>query len=267
MMRALLIDDEPLALRRLTLTLDQFDDVEIVDSTTSARRAVVLIRDLRPDVVFLDIAMPGLSGFDVIDRLPPGQRPAVVFATAFGEHAVQAFGVDAVDYLLKPVAPDRLRQAVDRVHLWLAARNMTHAGEMGYDQPEGSAASSAGEDSLWAHRHQKFVRIPLDQIVWIEAEGDYVQIHAKEGGGLMRTTLSALHAKLDPVRFIRVHRSAICRTSEITGLQRKPTGALRLSLSNGDWVPVGRSYSGGLRALHKQMWPKSIFQSEPGPGE
>lgn len=252
-LRALLVDDEPLALRRLSLTLGKLDDVEIVDSTTSPRRAVDLIVDIRPDVVFLDIAMPGLSGFDVISRIAPGQRPAVIFATAFESHAVQAFGVDAVDYLLKPIAPDRLRQAVDRARMWLAARNISHADAQEPDRSEPSATDPAGENSLWAHRHQEFVRIPLEQIVWIEAEGDYVRIHAREGGGLMRTTLTALHEKLDPGCFIRVHRSAICRKSEITGLQRRSTGALRLSLSSGDWAPVGRSYGRSLKALLRQV--------------
>lgn len=263
-LRALLVDDEPLALRRLALTLGKFEDVAIVDSTTSARRAVDLIENLRPDIIFLDIAMPGLSGFDVIDRIPADRQPAVVFATAFGDHAVQAFGVDAVDYLLKPVAPDRIRQAVDRARMWLAARNIAHPVEPETDRPDGRASDPVGEQSLWAHRHQEFVRIPLEQIVWIEAERDYVRIHAKEGGGLMRTTLTALHAALDPGCFIRVHRSAICRRSAITGLQRKPTGALRLSLSNGDWAPVGRSYGHSLKALLKQMQAISVHHSEQG---
>ncbi len=264
-LRALLVDDEPLALRRLTLTLGKLADVEIVDTTISARRAVNLIEDLRPDVVFLDIAMPGLNGFNVIDSIRSDRQPAVVFVTAFESHAVQAFGVHAVDYLLKPVAPDRLRQAVDRARMWLAARAISDAGETEPDRPDGAAADQTGEDSLWAHRHQEFVRIPLEQIVWIEAERDYVRIHAKEGGGLMRTTLTALHAELDPGCFIRVHRSAICRRSEITGLQRRPTGALRLSLSNGDWAPVGRSYGRSLRAFLKQMQAKSVFQSGQSP--
>jgi DNA-binding LytR/AlgR family response regulator len=253
-LRALLVDDEPLALRRLNLTLGEFDDVEIVDATTSARRAVDLIGMLRPDVIFLDIAMPGLDGFDVVRRIAPGQRPAIVFATASAGHAVHAFGIDAVDYLLKPVGPVRLRQAVDRARLWLAARDAPRppAAEPG-DGPSRNPPGPGGEVSLWVHRHQAFVRIPLEQIVWIEAEGDYVRIHAKDGGGLMRATLTALAAELDPRRFIRVHRSAICRRSEITGLQRRPTGALRLSLSNGDWAPVGRSYGGSLRALLEQM--------------
>lgn len=248
-LRTLLVDDEPLALRRLILTLGKLDGVEVVGSTTSAYRAVEFIDDLLPDVVVLDIAMPCLNGFEVIQKIRPRKQLAVIFATASEGHAVQAFDVDAVDYLLKPVAPDRLRQALDRARAWLSGRHV-HADTSAPERPDDY---SAGEGSLWVHRHQEFVRIPMHEIVWIEAERDYVRVHAKYGGGLIRTTLTALLAELNPDSFVRVHRSAICRKSEIRGLQRRPTGALRLSLSNGDWAPVGRSYGGGLRTFLKQV--------------
>ena len=246
-LRALLVDDEPLAVRRLTLALADIDDVEIVESTTSARRAIALIASLEPDIVFLDIAMPGLNGFDVVER--SASSPAIVFVTAYENHAVRAFGVDAADYLLKPVAPERLRVAVERARNWLAGRAATsETGE------EGQALTPPlNADSLWVHRHQEFVRVPLDQITWIEAHGDYVKIHADNGGGLMRTTLTALETRLDPRRFIRVHRSAICRRDAVTGLRRQATGALTVSLANGDRAPVGRTYSSGLRVLLKRV--------------
>ena len=248
-LRALLVDDEPLAVRRLTLALADVDDVEIVESTTSARRAIALIASLQPDIVFLDIAMPGLNGFDVVES--SAASPAIVFVTAYENHAVRAFGIDAADYLLKPVAPERLRIAVERARTWLAGRAATSgAGEKA--QVEAPAPPPA-TDSLWVHRHQEFVRVPIDQIVWIEAHGDYVKIHADNGGGLMRTTLTALEEKLDPRKFIRVHRSAICRRSAVTGLRRQATGALTVSLANGDRAPVGRTYSSGLRVLLKRM--------------
>ncbi|MEZ0244319.1 MAG: LytR/AlgR family response regulator transcription factor [Sphingomonas sp.] len=243
-LRALLVDDEPLASRRLGAALRTIDGVEVIGSTTSAIRAVEMIARMRPDLVFLDIAMPGLDGFGVLAAVPAADRPAIVFVTAYDAHAVAAFGVDAVDYLLKPVAPDRLAISVTRARHWLRAR------EPGADDVEPAAI---GEDSLWAHRHQEYVRVPIEQIVWLEAEGDYVRIHAGNGGGLMRITLGALEAKLDPETFVRVHRSAICRRSAVTGLRRKATGALEVSLASGDWVPVGRSYSNGLRALLRRM--------------
>ena len=241
-LRALLVDDEPLASRRLSAALHLVEGVEVIGSTTSARRGVEMIARMRPDLVFLDIAMPGLDGFEVLNLLG-AERPAIVFVTAYDTHAVAAFGVDAVDYLLKPVAPDRLEAAIARVRYWLRAR----------DAGLEAMPAAIGEDSLWAHRHQEFVRVPIEQIAWLEAEGDYVRIHAANGGGLLRTTLGALEAKLDPETFMRVHRSAICRRSAVTGLRRKATGALEVSLASGDWVPVGRSYSNGLRALLRRM--------------
>lgn len=247
-LRAVLIDDEPLATRRLSATLAEIGEVEILGSSSNARRGVELVERLRPDVVFLDITMPGLDGFDVVARLPQPDTPAVIFVTAYDNRAVDAFAVDAVDYLLKPVAKDRLASSMARVRHWLGAR------DSGRDDAGAEASQPfVAEDSLWVHRHQEFVRVPIADIAWLEAQGDYVQIHAKGGGGLLRTTLNALEATLDPATFIRVHRSAICRRNAITALKRKPTGALAVSLVNGDWAPVGRTYGSGLRAMLKRL--------------
>lgn len=243
-MRALIVDDEPLAVRRLAHSLAAFDDVEVVESTTSARRAVELISDLRPDIVFLDIAMPGLGGFDVAARVPSGFRPAIVFVTAYDRHAVRAFDADAADYLMKPVAPERLGVALDKARTWLRGRETV--------APDAPMILGAG-DSLWVHRRGEFARVPIDDIEWIEAEGDYVRLHAGHGGGLMRGTLTGLADRLDPGAFVRVHRSAICRMRAITGLRRKPTGALAVQLVGGGEAPVGRRYASGLRALLAKM--------------
>jgi DNA-binding LytR/AlgR family response regulator len=246
-MRALIVDDEPLAVRRLTHSLAAFDDVEVVDSTTSARRAVELIADLKPDIVFLDIAMPGLGGFEVAARIPEGVRPAIVFVTAYGRHAVRAFDTDAADYLVKPVAPERLGAALGKARTWLRGREAV--------APEAPATSATlrDGDSLWVHRRGEFARVPIDSIEWIEAEGDYMRLHAENGGGLMRGTLTSLADRLDPDVFVRVHRSAICRMEAITGLRRKATGALAVQLASGSEAPVGRRYASGLRALLAKM--------------
>ena len=249
-LRALLVDDEPLASRRLAAALSAMNHVQVVGTTTSARRAIDLVAQLAPDIVFLDISMPGLNGFEVLDRIATPSPPAIVFVTAFDTYAVRAFGVEAVDYLMKPVAPERLGAAVLRARAWLRARSESAAGEAAEPAP---LPTFAAEDSLWAHRHQEFVRVPVAEIAWLEAEGDYVRIHAANGGGLLRTTLTALEAQLDPRTFMRVHRSAICRREAIVGMRRKPTGALTVSLSNGDWAPVGRTYGSGLRALLNKM--------------
>jgi two-component system response regulator AlgR len=236
-LRALLVDDEMLAIRRLSRSLERIPVVEIVGSTTSAREAVDLIGSAAPDLLFLDISMPGLTGFEVIERIAPDAQPAIVFVTAYDAHAVQAFDVSAADYLMKPFAQARLEEAVERGRLWLRARTAPPA--------------RTGLDALWIHRHREFVRVPVEEIDWIEGDGDYARIHGAHLTGLTRTTLTALADKLDPDRFIRVHRSAICRKAAIVGLKRRPTGAMSVLLANGDEAPVGRSYVPGLRALLK----------------
>lgn len=244
-MRALIVDDEPLAVRRLNHSLAAFEDVEVAGTTTSARQAVEMIAELRPDVVFLDIAMPGLGGFEVVSQVPADARPAIVFITAYDRYAVRAFSIDAADYLMKPVAPERLGAALGRARNWLRARATT-ATSPANDATDRPLRDS---DNLWVHRRGEFARVPVGEIDWIEADGDYVRLHAKQSGGMIRATIGSLAARFDPADFIRVHRSIVCRTRSVAGLRRKSTGALVLLLDSGDELPVGRSYVRGLRAL------------------
>lgn len=239
-LRAVLVDDEPLAIRRLQRALAQVPGVALIGTTTSAREAVAMISAEKPDLVFLDIAMPGLTGFEVLERLPSDAHPAVIFVTAYDAHAVQAFDVAAADYLMKPFAQARLEEAVARSRLWLEARAV-------------SDVKPAPLDSLWVHRHRSFVRIWLDEVEWIEGHGDYAKVHARETEGLARITLKALEEQLDPEQFVRIHRSAICRRAAIVSLHRKPTGALSVLLASGAEAPVGRRYMRNLRALLHAM--------------
>lgn len=239
-LRALLVDDEPLAISRLSRSLERIPGVEVIGSTTSARQAVALIDSEAPDLLFLDISMPGLTGFELVERIGPDAHPAIVFVTAHGAHAVQAFDVAAADYLMKPVAQPRLEKAIERARLWLRARAAT-------------ASARPATDALWVHRHREFVRVPVAEIDWIEGHGDYARIHGPHMVGLARTTLTALEDKLDPRQFIRVHRSAICRKAAIVSLKRRATGAMVVLLANGDEAPVGRSYVSGLRSLLKMV--------------
>ena len=237
-LRALLVDDEPPAIRRLARSLARIEGVEVIGSTTSPSQAVAMIAAERPNLLFLDISMPGMSGFELIERLPPQEQPAVIFVTAYDAHAVHAFDVAAVDYLMKPVADERLEEAVGRVRPWLQGRA---AGDAPPPAPR--------IDSLWVDRHRERVRMPIEEIEWIEGYGDYARIHGQRFTGLARTTLKALEDKLDPAEFIRVHRSAICRRSSIAGLRRRATGATSVLLASGDQAPAGRRYLSRLRAL------------------
>jgi two-component system response regulator AlgR len=242
MLRALVVDDEALAVRRLSRSLEAIEGVDVVATTTSARDAVTMIGTQRPDLIFIDIAMPGLNGFEVIERIDPSVRPAIIFVTAHDEHAVQAFDIAAADYLLKPVSRARLEDGVEKARLWLDARSARPAQLV-----------TTGIDSLWAHSRREFVRIPVEEIDWIQGHGDYARIHGRHAQGLARTTLNALEERLDPGRFIRTHRSAICRRAAIVRLRRKPSGAMSVVLANGDEAPVGRTFVPGLRALLREM--------------
>ena len=239
-LRAVVVDDEMLAVRRLVRALERIDGVELAGSTTSAREALTLIGAENPDLLFVDISMPGLTGFELVARMAPASPPAVVFVTAFDAYAVQAFDIAAADYLLKPVAQGRLGEAVERARLWLQARTALAPGRREVD-------------SLWIHRHREIVRLPLGEVDWIEGHGDYARVHVRHFAGLVRTTLTALEERLDPAQFIRTHRSAICRRQAIVTLRRKVTGAMTVQLANGDEAPVGRSYVPGLRALMKRV--------------
>ncbi|HYJ53243.1 MAG TPA: LytTR family DNA-binding domain-containing protein [Allosphingosinicella sp.] len=244
-LRALLVDDEPLAIRRLSRSLERVAGIEVVGATTSARQAVALIDSEHPDMVFLDISMPGLSGFEVLERISPQEHPAVVFVTAYDSHAVQAFDVAAADYLMKPYAQDRLEEAVGRGRLWLEARAARATTE--------GASAGTPLESLWVHRHNEFVRVPVGEVSWIEAHGDYVKIHGARQTGLARATLTSLERRLDRADFMRVHRSAICRKAAVVSLRRKPSGAVCVLLDNGDEAPVGRAFVPGLRALLRRV--------------
>ena len=237
-LRAFLVDDEPPAVRRLARSLARIDDVEVVGSATSPSQAVAMIESQRPDLLFLDISMPGMNGFDLLDRLPRDGQPAVIFVTAYDDHAVHAFDVAAVDYLMKPVAPERLEEAVGRVRPWLKGR-----------AAEAAAAAPARIESLWIHRHRERVRVPVGEIEWIEAYGDYARIHAPHVAGLARITLKSLEEGLDPTEFVRVHRSAICRRASIVSLRRSATGAMSVLLASGGEAPVGRRFVAGLKTL------------------
>lgn len=250
-LRALLVDDEPLALRRLSTCLREIGGVEVVGATNSSRQAVTMIGALDPDLVFLDIAMPGLDGFEVARRREAGSRPAIVFVTAYDRHAVRAFAEDAADYLLKPVAPERLDEAIGRARHWLEGRATRPPST---DEAAESERLSDAE-SFWVHRRREFARVQVGDVLWFEAEGDYVRLHTAEagGGGLVRMTLSAIEGRLDPEAFIRVHRSVICRAAAIAAVKRNVTGAVVATLGNGQIVPVGRAHGRGLRLLLKRL--------------
>jgi DNA-binding LytR/AlgR family response regulator len=248
-MRVLIADDEPIALERLQLALTCVPEAELVAAARNGRQAAELIRELKPDVAVLDVQMPGRDGFEVIEALGDAAFvPEVIFVTAFDEHAIRAFDVHAVDYLLKPVAFERFREALRRAGARLEAR----ASDARFSElqrlldavrAEGRAEGEAFERELWVPSRQGLTRLAVADIDLIEAEGDYVRLHVGTSSHLYKDTLSGLCDRLDPTRFLRVHRSAAVSLERIAAVRRRLPRGLVLTLAGGRQVPVGPSYT------------------------
>jgi two-component system LytT family response regulator len=230
-MRTIIVDDEPLARRRLRAMLSAHGDVEIIAECEDADTCVQVVRELKPEVVFLDIQMPGADGFDVIERAQVTPRPFIIFVTAFAEHAVRAFDTDAVDYLLKPYDDKRLARALDRARDAIA----THGGSPRYLE---RLAATIGRRTIF---------IKTDEIDWIEASGNYVNVHTARHTYLLRTSMGAIESRLDPAKFARVHRSTIVRIDRVLELRTSSGGDYKLALSDGSVVPMSARYRDRLR--------------------
>jgi DNA-binding LytR/AlgR family response regulator len=253
-LRVLVADDEPLALRRLKLGVSQMPDVEIVGAASDGETALKMIRERRPDVVLLDIKMPGLTGLELIRQLSGDTAPAVIFVSAFGRFAVDAFDVAAVDYVLKPIEYERLHLAVDRARQALKERNASERiaefqatiEQLRSEEPE---PRPSYERELWVRHGREQVRLPVDAIEWVEAEREYVRVHAGARKYYLRGSLRALQAQLDPQTFVRVHRRFLVRRDRVAKLRREESGALFLHLASGAEVPVARRFRFAARRL------------------
>jgi len=249
-MRVLLMDDEPLALRRLEILLSRRAWVEVAACHRDSASALDAIRKLRPDVVFLDVQMPGLDGFEVAEAIRAPDGPELVFVTAFDAYAVRAFDAAAADYLLKPVEPERLDEALARARGRLSARDaVARAQELETLVELLSAEEDSEGPEIWIRDRNGAVRIEKSRIDWVEAEGDYVRIHCGGRSWLMRATLSSMETRLDARTFARVHRSAIVNRRRISRVAVTETGSRRLELETGAEVPVGRAFESRIAEL------------------
>jgi DNA-binding LytR/AlgR family response regulator len=263
MMKVLIADDEPVALERLELALSCVPEAELVASARTGREALTLIRELRPEVAVLDIEMPGRDGFSVIEDLKDGEfTPEVIFVTAFHAHALRAFEVQAVDYLLKPVAFERFREALRRARGRLDARASDERfaelqrllQTLKAEEKKGNG-NGAGERELWAPERGGLVRIPVETIDRIEAEGDYVRVHAGASSHLIKDTVSSLEQRLDATQFLRAHRSSIVNLARVRSVRRRLPRGHYLVLEEGQVVAVGPSYAADVLArLKARRW-------------
>jgi len=264
--RTLLVDDERLARRGLELRLAAAPDVEIVGECENGREAIEQVAALAPDLMFLDIQMPGLSGFDVLARLPQDSLPVVVFVTAFDRYAIDAFEARALDYLLKPVEDARLEQALVRVRSYLRERALLEqhermlglladvrgAGELA---PEELLARVAGggpprfPEVIAIRTGRDVVRIKSAEIDWIDAAGDYMCVHASGETHVLRATMKQLESALDPQLFQRIHRSAIVNLSRVRKLRPHANGEYFLTLVSGQELKLSRTHRDKVELL------------------
>ena len=250
-MRVVVADDEPLARRRMMRLLREHDDeVDVVGLCETGAEAVEAIRETHPDLVFLDVQMPELDGFEVLERVG-GELPAVVFVTAHDRYALRAFEVHALDYLLKPFDVERFNQALARgrtqverqgegAPAGLAALLEQLARERGYAQPAPRARRWMDRVMVKARGRVEFVRTA--DIDWIEAEGNYVRLHAGKKAWLVREKIGALEERLDPDAFLRVHRSSIVQVDRMAELHPMVAGDGILVLRDGTQVKLSRGY-------------------------
>lgn len=229
-LQILIVDDEPLALDRLEALLTRLPDAVVTGRARDGQEALDRIADLRPDLVLLDIQMPGLDGLAVAAALADGHRPEIIFVTAHDHHAPAAFDVDAVDYLLKPVDPDRLARALDRARLRRRPLAVSP-----------SPADPASTADLWVPDRTGHRRVPIAAIDWIEAARDYVLLHTAERSHMLRITMTDLERKLAGTAMVRVHRSAFVRPERVARIGRSGRTAV-LVLTDGTSIQVGPSY-------------------------
>jgi two-component system response regulator AlgR len=231
-LRVMVVDDEPLAVERLQLLLARLEGVTVAGTANDGEAALRIAEAVAPDLVLLDIAMPGMDGIDVARALSSSDvDPAVVFVTAFDNFAVAAFDVAAIDYLMKPVESDRLERALERARAWL------DGGKRGGAKPD-----STHVEEFWVPDHTGLVRIAASDIQRITAERDYMRLHVGARSWLIHRTIAKLEEDLDPALFMRVHRSVILRRDTITGLYRDEAGHWTARLADGAEQRIGRSY-------------------------
>lgn len=240
--RTLIVDDEPLARERLATLLQAEPDVEIVGQCRDGEEAVTAIQDHTPGLVFLDVQMPQMSGFDVIEAVGSEQMPLVIFVTAYDQHALKAFQVRALDYLLKPFDRDRFTEALARARKQIerdetgdiGKRLLALVKDLRKDQPR--------SDRLVVKSGGRLFFLRVDEIDWVEAAGNYVRLHVGTTSHLLRETMNAIEGRLDPEKFFRIHRSRIVNIERIQELQPWLNGEYAVLLRTGTRLTLSRGY-------------------------
>lgn len=253
--RVLIVDDEPLARRGIRQHLKAVEDVEIVGEAANGKEAVAAIERHRPDLVFLDVQMPLVDGFGVAEIVGPEKMPVTVFVTAFDEHAIRAFEINALDYLLKPFDPERFQKTLER-----ARRQIRSSGDLeqkfsalleNLQTMRSKPEAAAFLEKIVIKERGRIFFVPVEEIVWISSDGNYVKLHLKEKAHLLRETMDRIESRLDPKMFLRLRRSTIVRIDEIKELQPLFAGEYAVVLKSGVKLVSSRRYRQNLDALLK----------------
>src|SRR6202163_4959722 len=238
----LIVDDEPLAREGLRMLLSQDPEVSAIHEAKDGREAVAAIRNVRPDLVLLDVQMPEMDGFSVVKEVGAEHMPAVVFVTAHDQYAIQAFEINAIDYLLKPVTEERFTQALERAKLRLQAQPPDETGRQIIGLLETIVSPRRYLKRLAVRSAGKTVFVEVDHIDWMEAAENYVQLHCERTSHLLHVPMNTLEKSLDPDIFLRVHRSTIVNTRRIKELQPGVHAEYVILLQNGTRLRSGRTY-------------------------
>jgi two-component system, LytTR family, response regulator len=250
MIRALIVDDEPLVRERLRKLLAAHADVEVVGERDDGQSALEAIRELAPQLVFLDIQMPGLTGLEVAETWrSEGLLPVIIFVTAFDQFAVEAFRLHALDYLTKPIDPERFSESLDRARDVLSRSSRDDIDRRVRAMLDMHERRGGVRPHIVVRERERYLLVPTAEIHGLEATGNYVCLHCERAQHILRSTLSALEARLDPRRFVRIHRSWIVNLDHLREAQPWTKGAWVLVTRSGLKIPVGQQYHDALTKI------------------
>lgn len=247
--RALVVDDEPLAREKLLALLADESDIEVVGECGTGSSAVDAIERNTPDLVFLDVQMPELDGFGILERLDDAHTPAVIFVTAYDQYALQAFDVHALDFLLKPFDRQRLVAALEKARRQILNRRTGELRERLQALLEDLQGEQQYLERMVVKSSGRVFFLKVEDVDWLEAAANYVRLHVGSEGHLVRETMANLEKKLDPQRFLRIHRSTIVQIDRIQELRQLFHGDYAVVLENGKQLPVSRGYRERLNQL------------------
>jgi two-component system LytT family response regulator len=247
--RAIIVDDEPLAREGVRLHLEAEPDVEIVGEAGTGEEAVELIETVRPDLLFLDVQMPGLDGFGVLDAVGPAHMPVTIFTTAYDQFALRAFDAHAIDYILKPYDAQRFSDAIERARMHLNGRRKVQVDERLDSLIDELRARNQYLERLVVRSGGRILILRVADIDWVEAASNYVRLHAGGREYLLRETMTALESKLDPADFVRIHRSTIVRVDKIRELEPLFQGDYVVILDDSTRLTSSRGYREKLQEL------------------